>query len=382
MTSPRLLELEKNFKKNGGVFKQYKVKDFFDIHPTCAYKKTNKTLFSVAGKNRVITNTSNNNGIGGYSELGTTEQGNIITFSDTTDANAIFYQDSPFIGYPHVQGLYPKEEEKITWTSRSLLYFVSLFKFEALKKGFNYGQKFQRKLASEFSIELPVVRGGAIDIKYMEDYIRELEEDYIRELDSFLEVAGLNDYELSDDELQILRNPPNYSSLKVNKLFLVKQSKKKFNANSIKFGGSFPYVARGSSANGIRGYIDQNPEYLNEARTISFGQDTATAYYQDKAFFTGDKIKVFKAKEQELNEETGLFLVATLQKSFSLYSWGSSSFSQDALENEKISIPLNDNKEPDWNYMEAFIKAVKKLVIADVVKFKNEYIEKSKQAIK
>lgn len=58
------------------------------------------------------------------------------------------------------------------------------------------------------------------------------------------------------------------------------------------------------------------------------------------------------------------------------------SFSQDALENEKISIPLNENGEPDWNYMESFIKAVKKLVIADVVKFKDDYIEKSKQAIK
>lgn len=30
-----------------------------------------------------------------------------------------------------------------------------------------------------------------------------------------------------------------------------------------------------------RGYIIEDEKYLNEGNTISFGQDTATAYYQD-----------------------------------------------------------------------------------------------------
>ncbi|WP_308514291.1 restriction endonuclease subunit S [uncultured Turicimonas sp.] len=376
-----MLELENNFKKNGGRFGDFLISDIFTLKKGTRLTKAQMIKGSIPFIGASAQNNGKTGTVGNNTNL---HSGNTISVSYNGSVGEAFYQPLSYWASDDINVLYPNFE----LTHRIALYIITALR--KLGKSYGYGFKWHLKRMEKDSINLPVNDKDQLDLQFMEDYIRELEEDYIRELeedyirelDTYLKVAGLNDYELSDDELQILKNPPNYSSFKVNELFLVEQSKKKFNANSVKFGGSFPYVARGSSANGIRGYIDQNPVYLNEARTISFGQDTATAYYQDKEFFTGDKIKVFKAKEQELNEETGLFLVATLQKSFSLYSWGSSSFSQDALENEKISFPLNDNKEPDWNYMEAFIKAVKKLVIADFVKFKNEYIEKSKQAIK
>ncbi len=90
----------------------FKVGDLFDIHPTKAYKLTNSKLMSENGANPVVVNSSYNNGIGGYTELKNTETGNKITFSDTTSADAIFYQENDFVGYPHVQGLYELGEYK------------------------------------------------------------------------------------------------------------------------------------------------------------------------------------------------------------------------------------------------------------------------------
>ena len=75
-------------------------------------------------------------------------------------------------------------------------------------------------------------------------------------------------------------------------LFNIYSPKKRFNANTVTFGGKYPYVARGSSNNGIRGYITEDEKYLSPAKSLSFGQDTATVYYQPDAYFTGDKIKV------------------------------------------------------------------------------------------
>lgn len=56
--------------------------------------------------------------------------------------------------------------------------------------------------------------------------------------------------------------------------------------------GKYPYVVRMGSNNGQKGYIDEDEKYLNPGNTISFGQDTATMYYQETPYFTGDKIKM------------------------------------------------------------------------------------------
>ena len=72
---------------------------------------------------------------------------------------------------------------------------------------------------------------------------------------------------------------------------------------TVTFGGKHPYVVRSSMNNGIRGYITQDECYLNAAKTITFGQDTATIFYQEKPYFTGDKIKVMTYRDCELNPE-------------------------------------------------------------------------------
>lgn len=155
-------------------WQDFRVGNLFDIHPTKAYKLNNALLFSNIGKNPVVVNSSYNNGIGGFTMLATTELGNMITFSDTVDANTIFYQKNDFVGYPHIQGLYPiKYKEK--WNELSLKFFVAMFRKASIAKGFDYGNKFRRDIASEIVVKLPVSAKSEPDWKYMEDYMRNVE---------------------------------------------------------------------------------------------------------------------------------------------------------------------------------------------------------------
>lgn len=147
----------------------------FNIHPTKAYKLTNSEIFEDDGKNPVVVNSSYSNGIGGYTNLNPTENAGIITFSDTTSADAIFYQDKDFVGYPHVQGMYPLEEYKQKWSKYSLLFLLTEFKKSAFALGFNYANKFTRELAKEININLPITSTGEPDWAYMEEYMRNLE---------------------------------------------------------------------------------------------------------------------------------------------------------------------------------------------------------------
>ena len=154
---------------------EYRIGDLFDIHPTKAYKLTNSSLFEEGGKNPVIVNSSFNNGVGGYTNQATTEKGNIITFSDTTTATAMFYQAKPFVGYAHIQGMYPIGKHKDKWNEKSLLFFLSVFRNRAINSNFDYVNKFTRESAKEMMIKLPADKDGNPDFLFMEEYMKKQE---------------------------------------------------------------------------------------------------------------------------------------------------------------------------------------------------------------
>ncbi|WRG15360.1 restriction endonuclease subunit S [Helicobacter pylori] len=157
----------------GLTWQSFKLGDLFEIRPTKAYKLTNSHLFDSNAKNPVVTNSSLNNGISGYSSLEPTEKGNQITYSDTTTSEGIFYQKRPFIGYSHVQGLYPLKYHEF-WNEKTLLYIVTAFKKVACGR-FNYGNKFNRKIASGMPIFLPTTnQHGKIDFHFMRTLINAL----------------------------------------------------------------------------------------------------------------------------------------------------------------------------------------------------------------
>lgn len=131
---------------------------------------------------------------------------------------------------------------------------------------------------------------------------------------------------------------------------------KRFDANKVDVleNGKFPYVVRMGSNNGQKGFINEDETYLNEGNTISFGQDTATMFYQEKPYFTGDKIKIVRAKDKRFSKKNAQFFISTMMKSFSSFSWGSSSFSVGIIKDQKVTLPTI-NGEIDFEFMESFL---------------------------
>ena len=120
------------------------------------------------------------------------------------------------------------------------------------------------------------------------------------------------------------------------------QDKKSFNTHA--------YVVRTSKNNGIRGYIYGDESRLNSGNTISFAQDTAEIFYQEKPYFTGNNVKVMSLKQGVLSEGIALFLVATLRKAFANFSWGLS-FKDEVIRNVIISLPVKTVLVPDYELM-------------------------------
>ena len=141
---------------------------------------------------------------------------------------------------------------------------------------------------------------------------------------------------------------------------------KKFNAISVKFGGKYPYVARGSSNNGIRGYITENHKYLNKGNTLSIGQDTGTVYYQKEPYFTGDKIKIAELKNNKLTEKAALYFIVSIRKKFSEFKWGQNSFNESVLLELPLLLPVNCNYEISFDYMESYVREIEQERVREI----------------
>ena len=144
-------------------------------------------------------------------------------------------------------------------------------------------------------------------------------------------------------------------------------SKKRFDANKVTVTANdgFPYIVRMGSNNGRKGYIQEDELHLNPGNTISFGQDTATIYYQKDPYFTGDKIKVLVPKTEGFNSRTAQFFISSMNLSFSTFGWGSSSFEVKVLEAQLLRLPVR-NGEIDFDFMEEFVAELEATRLAEL----------------
>ena len=376
------------------MFREFKVGKLFDVHPTKAYKLNNSGLLSTAGSTPVVVNSSQNNGIGGYSELEPTEAPGILTFSDTTTGqNTLFYQSQPFIGYPHVQGMYPKN---FKFNNLTALFMIATLRATLGKRKWDYSNKLNRAIVIETQIQLPVKPGtdevnyteDDIDWAFMESYIHELEESYIHELDAYLKETGLDDYTLTDDEREVLEREPVFKEFEVGELFDCSTTKS-YNPNKGDLpNGNTPYVTRSAFNNGISGYFDdESGVFMNDGNCITIGAEGGVAFYQPDDFIAG--IKVYTLRHDRMNCEIGMFLCGALNVHSHIYSYTNARV-LDKIKAETVQLPVKPGTvavtytqdDIDWTYMEAYVRIMEKQVIADVVDYKNEVISKTKELVK
>ena len=268
--------------------------------------------------------------------------------------------------------------------SEKLLHFFATTMQKSMKLKFGYENKAGWEKVKNEKIQLPI-KSGKINFDFMESFIAELEAQRIAELEAYLLVTGLKNYILTAEEKEALNDfelgKLDFEDFKISEIFEINTPKKRFDANKVDILDSgHHYVVRTSLNNGIRGCINENLQFLNNGNTISFGQDTATMFYQDKPYFTGDKIKIVQSKENRLNRLNAQFFISTMGKSFSSFSWGSSSFSVKVIENQTVKLPTKNNK-PDYTIMEIFISAIQKLVIKDVVLYADKKIVATKSIV-
>ena len=161
---------------------EYNLGDLFEINPTKYYRLKNEEIISKNGDIPLISNSSTDNGIMGYSNLKANNKGNTITCSDTTlGAETMFYQEKDFIGYSHIQHLVPKIEP---FNKMIASMIISASRVSTSKK-YDYGNKYNREAMRKTKIQLPT-KNGKINFEFMENFLVELEAERIKHGNSSL----------------------------------------------------------------------------------------------------------------------------------------------------------------------------------------------------
>lgn len=336
-------------------WKSFCVGDLFDIHPTKAYKLTNKDLFD-EGDTPVVVNSAYNNGIGGNTTQAPTEKGNKITFSDTVDANTIFYQENDFVGYPHVQGLYPKGKFKGCWTKNKLLFFAVVFRKAALTRGFDFGNKFRRDIALKLPVLLPVCVSGTPDFEAMENYIQTREDIAKNKLDLLQNVS--NEKIGGGEDLSKWK----YFHLYDEKLFDIDSGTKLDRIKMTTYAPSVNFVGRANANNGVTDFIDEISglkPYPAGVLTLSLGGEyLGSCFVQEKPFYTSQNVNVLIPRVP-MSFYCKKFIATMIFKEGRLhYKAFIDELNRHIKRDFAIPLPVTADGSPDFEFMEFFMKKI------------------------
>ena len=330
-------------------WKEFEISELFDIHPTKNLGLTNHELFSTTGNTPVVVNSSCNNGIGGYVDLPATEDGGIITFSDTTDANSIFYQKENFIGYSHVQGMYPKFDNN---SDEIMQYIMTVFKAKALTKGYNYSNKFRRDDALKIKILLPAKTINEPDWQFMEGYIKEIQKK-VKDR-TFKQKGHRKKIDITTAENKMEKEWKKY---RIGDLFKISLSKDDIQPKLVNE-GSFPLVSSGKENNGICAYIEKQDAKLWNAGLLTvdmFGK----VFYQEKPFYcvSHGRVNILIPKK-DMSEMSLRFIGAVIEKTtIEKYNF-QEMCTGTKLAEEFVFLPSGDNGQPDLEGIEKFMCSI------------------------
>ena len=356
---------------------EYKLDDLFIIEGTKSLD-SNAIEFVREGIN-FVGRTFENNGIQGKIEKRNFEPNKPFTITATVIGNYKYVklQKEPYYCSQNINKLTPKSIFTI-WNERVAYFLVAnIQKFVSMYNGQQGGYKLGE--IKNHTIKLPIKK-NKIDFDFMESFIAELEAERVAELSAYLKISGLDNYELSREEEQTLKDYPNtiFEEYNVIDIFAVKNTSNILSSDIIENSGYTPYLCASAENNAVSTYIKYDKRFLEKGDCIFIGGKTFVVTYQKNDFFSNDSHNLaLYLNNYNITKANQLYLVSCIYKSLShKYSWGDS-VSKTKIKKDKIYLPTKNGK-PDFETMENFISAIQKLVIKDVVLYSDRKINATK----
>lgn len=333
-------------------WKEFRIKDLFETQ-----KKGNKlqvpTGASVPvqdlledGATPRITVTGSNNGIFGFYDYCGKNIADYRVFNNFVSVSflgTVFYQEGDATLDMKVHCLKPKGITLNKYTGRFLVGAI-----RASLRESTYSDQISSSILPEMSIKLPSTPDGAPDWAYMESYMANIE---TKVAESLTLLQAAKDAEKKKVDTR------EWASFALGALFNIVKGKRLTKAEMKS--GETPFIGSSALNNGCTAMIgndkNQHPE---NTITVCYNGSVGETFYQNKPYIASDDVNVLYPKFT-MNRQIALFIVPMIKGISSRYDY-IDKWKKEAMETDKIYLPVDKTGQPDWAYMEEYMRKVER----------------------
>jgi hypothetical protein len=302
-----------------------KVSELFTLHQGNSFELINMEVDRSSEIN-FVARTSENNGI--VAKIKTVDTiapfpAELITVALSGSVLSSFVQYKPFYTGFHVMVLEPKKEMRL----EERIFYCHCIKMNAYR--YRYGRQANRTLKD---IELPE----------LPDWLNSYTIDYSR-------------IETKIERKELPLDTSQWGQFKIEDIFEVCGTKTTKLRELESYGnGKYPYITTQASNNGTAGFYNY---YTEQGKVLVI--DSAVAgfcSYQGNNFSASDHVEKLIPLFQ-INKYIGIFMATVINLDRYRYNYGRK-FNQKKIRETFIKLPAQKNGNPDWQFMENYIKAL------------------------
>lgn len=319
-------------------WKEFFIEDVFKI-------KSGKRLTKadmISGNIPFIGATDSNNGITEFianknssldkNVLGVNYNGSVV-YNFYHSYEAVFSDDVKRLSFKEIEG------------NKYIFLFIKTLILQQKSK-YEYGYKFNGERMKRQKILLPVTSNGKPDYAFMETYMKQKEKQLLKKYE----------IKISNSKSVVPLTDKEWKEFKIGNIFSV--STGTLIPKDVLKKGKTARITATDNNNGVFDFYEdvehKNYRVLSNFISVSF---LGSVFYHPYSASLDMKIHAVQIPNIELNRYVAEFLVFCFKRMASVFSYGDQLSSTD-LPKKKILLPINDKSEPDFVYMENYMKAL------------------------
>lgn len=319
--------------------------------------------------------TANNNGITGYYTYAEIESSsrigygsnepiemklfkkNCIAVTNNGSVGHAYYQQEDFTCSHDINPLYLKDYDLNEALAKFLITCI-----EMQKVCFQYSRKWRPKRMIKSKILLPINNEGNPDYFFMEQYILQKE---VYKLDIYKSYISKRLKNIQKNEIPVPLSDKSWKAFFISDFVEIVSGEDIYESQRLQ--GDVPYVSATANNNGI-GYFVGNSNKTLEENCISVNRNGSVGYsfyHPYKALFSNDCRKLRPYKDSKY---IGLFLTTQISAQKVKYGYGYK-MGTARLKKQKILLPTNSEEEPDFDYMENYMRFLEEKKIMEYLNY-------------
>lgn len=268
---------------------------------------------------------------------------NCLSLANSGSVGSSFYEPFAFVASDHITHLKNERYNKYHY-----LFIASIT--NRLSQKYNFNREINDNRISREKIMLPIDDEGNMDLDFMEQYVREREKQLIQK---YIDYNGKNIQ--TGGVLKPLKSLE-WAAFAIDEIFTISAGKRL--TKDLMDTGNIPFIGASDSNNGITNWIGTtNSSFDKNVLGVNYNGSVVENFYHSYGCIFSDDVKRLHLKNSADNKYILLFCKTAILQQKAKYTYGYK-FNGQRMERQKILLPIDENGNPDYHYMEQYGKTL------------------------